>query len=97
MAKAKIKYRTRAAKRVRRAAKGGFGSMKPVITGVAAGAAGAVATKYIGELGHPAACLGIGFLMKDNTLKTIGARELGAALAGRFVGNGGGTVGGTYN
>jgi len=66
--------------------------MKPIIDGFLAGAAGGLATKYIGSFGHPAATLGIGFFRKNNVLKTEGARELGAMIVSQF--SGGMNVGG---
>ena len=66
--------------------------MKPIIDGVLAGAAGGLATKYIGNMGHPIATLGIGYFRNNTVLKTEGARELGAMLVTQFVG--GSNVGG---
>ena len=79
-------------------ARGGGGGLKPVIDGFLAGAAGGLATKYIGNMGHPIATLGIGFFRKNNVLKTEGARELGAMLVTQFAGgvNVGGGSGGFF-
>jgi len=68
------------------------GSFKPIIDGLLAGAAGGLATKYMGNMGHPVATLGIGYFRKNNVLKTEGARELGAMLVNQFAG--GSNVGG---
>jgi len=73
-------------------ARGGGGGFKPIIDGLLAGAAGGLATKYMGNMGHPIATLGIGYFRKNNVLKTEGARELGAMLVTQFAG--GSNVGG---
>ena len=94
MAKRKTRTVYRKAKRVyRRASGGGF---KPVIDGAIAGAAGNVASKFLGSYGMPAAAIGIGIWRKNSTLKTIGGLELGAMLSQNipFLGNGGGNTGG---
>lgn len=79
----------RKAKRSYRRASGGAGGFKPIVDGVLAGAGGQVASKYIGAWGQPAAILGVGYFMKNNTLKTIGGMQIGAMLGGMFAGNGG--------
>jgi len=84
--------RRRSYRKVYRRARSGGGSFKPIIDGVLAGAAGGLATKYIGNMGHPIATLGIGYFRNNNVLKTEGARELGAMLVTQFVG--GSNVGG---
>ena len=84
--------RRRSYRKIYRRARGGGGSMKPIIDGVLAGAAGGLATKYIGNMGHPIATLGIGYFRNNTVLKTEGARELGAMLVTQFVG--GSNVGG---
>lgn len=93
--------RRRASPRVRRIyarARGGGGALKPIIDGFLAGAAGGLATKYLGAYGHPVATLGIGYFRNNAVLKTEGARELGATLVSQFVGNGIGTnAGGGFN
>ena len=81
---------TRYVKSRRRRKSNGGNSMKPIIDGLIAGAAGQVASKYIGNWGHPAATLGIGYFRKNTTLKTEGARELGAMLATQLPVIGGG-------
>lgn len=73
-----------------------LGGMQPMIAGAAAGALGQVATGYIGGYGHPVAAIGIGYLMKNNTLKVVGARDLGAMLAGNLTGGFGSGTGGAY-
>ena len=65
--------------------------MKPIIDGLIAGVAGQLASKYIGNWGHPAATLGIGYFRKNVTLKTEGARELGAMLVTQIPILGGGS------
>ena len=87
MAKAKIKYRTRA-KKVYRRARGGGGQFKGLIDGFLAGAGGQVASKYIGVWGHPAAAMGIGYFRRNETLKILGAREAGAIAGQMFLGGG---------
>ena len=82
----------RSYRKVYRRARSGGGSFKPLIDGALAGAAGGLATKYLGNMGHPIATLGIGYFRNNNVLKTEGARELGAMLVSQFAG--GGNVGG---
>ena len=81
---------------IRRARTIGGGGFKPIIDGLIAGAAGGLATKYVGGYGHPIACLGVGYFRNNNVLKTEGARELGAMLVRQFTG-GGVNGGGAYN
>lgn len=88
--KARRKTRT-VTKYIRGGGKGGFGNLKPVVDGLLAGGLGQFASKYIGEYGHPAATLGIGFLRNNTTFKAEGARELGALLAMKLPFIGGGT------
>ena len=94
MAKRK-KSRRRASKSIRSYARGGgrggLGKLKPFIDGLLAGGIGQFASKYIGEWGHPAATAGVGFWQNNATLKTEGARELGAMLATKLPFIGGGT------
>jgi len=72
--------------------------MKPMLDGFIAGFAGQFATKYIGNYGHPAATLAVGFFRKNQVLKTEGARELGAMLATNipFLGGNGKSPYGVY-
>ena len=81
-------------KKTYRKARNFGGGMKPVIDGMLAGAAGGIATKFLGNYGHPVATLGIGFFRNNAILKTEGARELGAMFVSQFVGNGNGSNGG---
>ncbi len=78
MAKRKIVYRTKKAVRRYHKSSGGF---KPIIDGLLAGAGGQIATKWLGAYGHPVASLAVGMFRNNTTLKTEGARELGAQLA----------------
>ena len=90
--------RRRSYRKIYRRARGGGGSMKPIIDGVLAGAAGGLASNYVGAYGHPVATLGIGYFRNNVTLKTEGARELGAMLVSQFMGGGGGAGnGGGFN
>jgi len=84
--------RRRSYRKIYRRARGGGGKYKPIIDGLLAGAGGALASKYVGNIGHPAATLGVGFFRNNNVLKTEGARELGAIAIQQFLG--GGSVGG---
>jgi len=88
----KMARRRRSYRRAVGRARGGGGSFKPIIDGFLAGAAGGLATAYLGKFGHPAATLGIGYFRKNNVLKTEGARDLGAMLVSQF--SGGMNVGG---
>lgn len=78
--------RRRSYRKVYRAARGGGGKFKPIIDGFLAGAAGGLVTNYLGNMGHPIATLGIGYFRNNTTLKTEGARELGAMLVTQFAG-----------
>ena len=80
---------------VRRARSFG-GGMKPIIDGVLAGALGGVLTNYIGGYGHAAATVGVGYFRNNVTLKTEGAREIGAMLASNFFGGSGINSGGFW-
>ena len=92
MARRRRSY-TRARKYVRRARTGG-GGVKPIIDGALAGAGGLLATKYIGAYGQPIATLGVGYFRNNNTLKTLGAMQIGAILVSSFVGGAGAGNGG---
>lgn len=72
-------------------ARTGGGSMKPIIDGLIVGAAGGFLNGKIPFSG-PLVSLGVGYFRNNNTLKTIGAIQLGQALLG---GMGGGSNGGT--
>jgi len=64
-------------------------SMNPLIKGIIAGAGATMIKKYLNvPFADDLAVLGVGYFMKDNTLKTIGAVGLGSDLAGTFTGNG---------
>jgi hypothetical protein len=63
---------------------GGGGGLKPVIDGLIAGMGGQLASRWIGIYGHPAASIVVGMFRHNSTLKTEGARELGAALASQL-------------
>lgn len=89
--------RRRSYKKIYRRARSGGGSFKPIIDGVLAGAAGGLASNYVGEYGHPVAALGIGYFRNNTVLKTEGARGLGAMLVNQFMGGGGNGKGGGFN
>lgn len=75
------------------------GAMKPIIDGFGSGVVGAALDRFLPTrgLGQPLAAIGVGYFRNNVTLKTEGARELGAALVSMFTGNGGGaTNGGGY-
>ena len=64
-------------------------SMNPLLKGIIAGAGATMIKKYLNvPFADDLAVLGVGYFMKDNTLKTIGAVGLGSDLAGTFTGNG---------
>jgi len=71
--------------------------MKPIIDGILAGAGGTIASKYVGQYGQSLASLGVGYFRNNATLKTVGAIQLGAAIAGQFFGGGNGNGTGVYN
>lgn len=85
-----FRYRT---KTIYKKARGGGGSFKPIIDGGIAGAAGEFLTRWLGNWAHPVATLVTGQFRNNTTLKTEGARELGAMIVSQF-GAGGGQVGG---
>ena len=72
---------------------GGGGNMKGIIDGVLAGAAGGLATKYIGAYGAPIATLGVGWFRKNPTLTTLGGLQVGNMLVSQFTGTGGSSSG----
>ena len=72
---------------------GGGGNMKGIIDGVLAGAAGGLATKYIGAYGSPIATLGVGWFRKNPTLTTLGGMQIGNMLVSQFVGTSGSSSG----
>lgn len=77
--KVKMARRRTGVKRyVRRSA----GGAKPIIDGAMAGLGANVLGGFIGPWGAPIATLGVGFIRKNNTLKTLGGYELGAQIAG---------------
>lgn len=76
----------------------GGNKMDNITWGLVAGGAGQVLSKWIGQYGHPAAAMGVGYLKNKPILLTEGARELGAIIAQQlpFIGGGGGNAGGGY-
>lgn len=81
MARRKRTYRRRAS------------SMNPMIKGIVGGAASKIGRNFH-PLGGAAALIGVGYFMKDSTLKTLGSMELGSALVGMTgIGGGGGSNG----
>lgn len=95
MAKKKGGYRKKAKTYARGGGLGGLVT-KPIIDGLLAGGIGQLASKWIGLWGHPAATLGVGIWQNNSTLKTEGAREIGAMLAQQIPFIGGGRTGGGY-
>ncbi len=85
----------RSYKKYARRARTAGGSMKPIIDGAIAGAGGQLASGFLGNYSMPVVTLGVGYFRKNNTLKTLGAYELGQMLAGGFSGGNGG--GGGFN
>lgn len=79
--------------RARTRYKRGGGKMGNIITGIIAGVAGSFASKYIGQWGHPAAAIGVGFWKNNQVLQIEGGRELGAIIATKLPFIGGGTTG----
>lgn len=74
------------ARRIYTRARTGGGGLKPIIDGFIAGAGGQILSKWLGTWGHPVATLGVGYFRNNVTLKTEGARELGAMAVGQLVG-----------
>lgn len=89
----KVSYRTRT-KTVYRKARGGGGSMKPIIDGLIVGVASSFLRGKI-PYADPLVTLGVGYFRKNATLKTLGAVELGEALIGGALG-GSTATGGHY-
>jgi hypothetical protein len=79
----RVRYRTKIKRVYGKARSGGF---KPITDGIIAGAGGQFLGGYIGVYAHPIATLATGYFMRNNTLKTEGARELGALLVANFQG-----------
>jgi len=90
MAKAKTKYKTRI-KKVYAKSKSFGGGFKSEIDGGIAGFAGQILTRWLGAWGHPVATVVVGHWRNNSTLKTEGARELGAQAATMIPILGGGT------
>ena len=93
MAKTKTKWRTKV-KKVYSKSRGFGGGFKPEIDGLMAGAGGTVASRFLGDYGHPVAAVVIGHFRKNKVLRVEGARELGAMLAQSLPFIGGGSGGG---
>jgi len=61
--------------------------MNPLIKGIIAGAGASMISKYVNfPFADDLAVLGVGYFLKDKTLKTIGAVGLGSDLVGMFPG-----------
>lgn len=75
--------------------RGGAGGFRPVINGLIAGVVANLAVKYIGSWGAPAANIGAGWWLKNDTLKTIGGIQLGNVVSGMipFIGSSNGSKG----
>jgi len=73
-------------------------SMGPIINGVLGGIAAEAGQKLGGGLGAGAATLAVGYLMKNATLKTVGAYQLGSYLGDQLpvIGGGGSVAGGAF-
>lgn len=68
-----------------------------MIAGLAAGIGGSILGKFInlGGWSQPAADIGAGYFLKNDTLETIGFRSVGNMLAGGFRGGGTGSTDGS--
>ncbi len=82
----------------RRARSYGPKGTKTIIDGVLGGVGASIGSKYLGSWGAPAAYIGVGYFRNNNTLKTLGAVQLGQQLATMipFIGGGGNGNGGLY-
>jgi len=90
--RARTVYRTVRTSRAR----GGGGSMKPMIDGALAGAGAMLAKKYLPiPYADDIAYLAVGMFRRNNTLKTLGAAGLAADLVSGFTGGNGKSSGGT--
>lgn len=63
------------------------------VSGAVAGIAGVLVSKFLGSAwSQPVSDLGVGYFMKNDTLMTIGGRQIGATIAsgslGTVLGNG---------
>ena len=85
----------RKAKRVYRG-RGGGSAFKPIINGVIAGVAAEAGQKFIGKYGSPLGIGAVGYIFKDNTLKTIAGLQVGSMVGDMLpiIGGGGSAVGG---
>ena len=83
----KTRYRT-VKKYVRRAGKGSLkGATKPILAGLVTGAVQSVIPDdMLGGYADSLAPLGVGYIMNDKTLMTIGGYQIGLKLASGFTG-----------
>ena len=72
------------------------GGIKPMMAGFVGGIASEAGQKFLGGYGAGIATLGVGYFMKNNTLKTLGAFQLGSAIGDQLpmIGGGGSVMGG---
>lgn len=91
--KTRTRYVTKAKKYYGKARSAGKGFGR-IIEGAIAGALTPYATRYLGQWGQPAATIGVGMYMKNDTLQTIGGYSLGLKI-GSMIGGATGTTDGT--
>lgn len=77
--KGKTRYVTKA-KNVYRSTKSKAKGLGGAVAGAIAGALTPAANKYLGQWGQPAAMLGVGLYMKNDTLETLGGYSIGVKL-----------------
>jgi len=75
-----------------------MGSMKPIMDGVIGGIAAEAGQKFLGGYGGAGGTIAAGYFLKNNTLKTLGAWQLGSMLGDQLpvIGGGGSVAGGAF-
>jgi len=73
-------------------------NFKPIVNGLMAGIAAEAGQKVLGKYGVPLGVGVVGYLMKDNTLKTIAGMQAGSVIGDMLpvIGGGGSAIGGVY-
>lgn len=88
--------RRRSYRRTARRAYTARGGMKPIMDGAIGGVAAEAGQKYLGAIGAAGGTIAAGYLLKNNTLKTLGGYQLGSYLGDQLpVIGGGGSVAGS--
>jgi S-methylmethionine-dependent homocysteine/selenocysteine methylase len=86
--------RRRTARRYVRRARSFGGGQKQIVDGLLGGVGASLGSKYLGSYGAGAGYLAVGYFRNNNTLKTLGAVQLGQQIAGMIPMIGGGATNG---